>query len=174
MNRFLPFLAWWPSVGAHTLRADLLAGLVGAALVLPQGIAFATLAGMPVEYGLYCAMLPTAVAALFGSSLHAVSGPTNAVSLFVFAALSPIAAPGGAEYVSLALTLRSLGSRWFCQQLMLRVSGHFGLTVTMRERVRRFSEMVWHSFVGRSRSSNVWLLGSALRFRGSRSLLMKH
>lgn len=105
MNRFLPFLAWWPSVGAHTLRADLLAGLVGAALVLPQGIAFATLAGMPVEYGLYCAMLPTAVAALFGSSLHAVSGPTNAVSLFVFAALSPIAAPGGAEYVSLALTL---------------------------------------------------------------------
>ena len=74
-------------------------------MVLPQGVAFATLAGLPPEYGLYCAMVPAVVAALFGSSRHAVSGPTNAVSLFVFATLAPLAAPGSGEYISLALTL---------------------------------------------------------------------
>ena len=54
-------------------------------------VAYATLAGLPPEYGLYCAMVPTAIAALFGSSLHAVSGPTNAVSLMVLAMLTPLA-----------------------------------------------------------------------------------
>lgn len=107
-HRLLPFLVWWPLVDARALRADLVAGLIGAVLVLPQGIAFATLAGMPPMYGLYCAMVPTAVAALFGSSRHTVSGPTNAVSLFVFAALSPLARPETGEYVSLALTLAFL------------------------------------------------------------------
>lgn len=107
-HRFLPVLDWWPLVDARTLRTDLAAGLIGAVLVLPQGLAFATLAGLPPAYGLYCAMVPTAVAALFGSSHHTVSGPTNAVSLFVFAALSPLARPESGEYVSLALTLAFL------------------------------------------------------------------
>jgi SulP family sulfate permease len=92
-------------VNGGTLKADLIAGLVGAIVVLPQGVAFATLAGMPPEYGLYCAMVPTIVAALWGSSLHAVSGPTNAVSLVVFATVSMIAEPGSAQYVHLVLTL---------------------------------------------------------------------
>jgi SulP family sulfate permease len=104
-RRVLPFLAWWPRVNAETLRADALAGLVGAIVVLPQGVAFAALAGLPPEYGLYCAMVPAIVAALFGSSLHAMSGPTNAVSLVVFAALSPLAVPGTTHYIELALTL---------------------------------------------------------------------
>jgi SulP family sulfate permease len=105
LGRVFPFLRWWPRVNGETLRADLLAGLVGAIVVLPQGVAFATLAGMPPEYGLYCAMVPAVVAALFGSSWHAVSGPTNAVSLVVFATVSPLAEPGSAHYVSLVLTL---------------------------------------------------------------------
>jgi SulP family sulfate permease len=92
-------------VTRDTLRADLLAGLVGAIVVLPQGVAFATLAGLPPQYGLYCAMVPAVVAALFGSSWHAVTGPTNAVSLIVFATLAPLAVPGSAEYIGLALTL---------------------------------------------------------------------
>lgn len=73
--------------------------------MLPQGVAFATLAGLPPEYGLYTAMLPAVVAALWGSSWHMVSGPTNALSLVVFAVLAPLAAPGSAPYVTLALTL---------------------------------------------------------------------
>ena len=101
----LPFLRWWPMVNALTLKGDLLAGLIGAIIVLPQGVAFATLAGMPPEYGLYAAMVPAVVAALWGSSWHLVSGPTNAISLVVFATMSTIAEPGSAAYVSLVLTL---------------------------------------------------------------------
>ena len=105
LARLLPFLAWWPRVTRTTLRADAGAALIGAIVVLPQGVAFATLAGLPPEYGLYCAMVPAVVAAFFGSSWHAVSGPTNAVSLYVFATLAPLAAPASPQYISLALTL---------------------------------------------------------------------
>ncbi len=108
MTRFLPALRWWPLVTGDTARADVIAGLVGAVAVLPQGVAFAMLAGLPPEYGLYCAMVPTVIAALFGSSLHAVSGPTTAVSLMVLAVLSPLATPGSPEYLRLALTLSLL------------------------------------------------------------------
>jgi SulP family sulfate permease len=73
--------------------------------VLPQGVAFATLAGMPPEYGLYGAMLPAVVGALWGSSWHLVSGPTNATSLMVFASLSALAVPFTPEYVRLVLTV---------------------------------------------------------------------
>jgi len=105
LEKVLPFLKWWPLVGPATLKADALAGLVGAIVVLPQGVAFATLAGLPPEYGLYCAMVPAIVAALFGSSLHTVAGPTNPVSLMVLASLAPLATPGTPHYIELALTL---------------------------------------------------------------------
>jgi SulP family sulfate permease len=103
--RLFPALRWWPLVNRNTLRADLAAGTVGAIVVLPQGIAFATLAGLPPEYGLYAAMVPAVVAALWGSSRHLVSGPTNAISLVVFATMTQLAEPGSAKYVSLVLTL---------------------------------------------------------------------
>ena len=76
--KLLPFLRWWPMVQRDSLRADALAGLTGAVVVLPQGVAFAVIAGMPPEYGLYTAMIPAIIAALFGSSWHLVSGPTTA------------------------------------------------------------------------------------------------
>jgi SulP family sulfate permease len=104
-RRFLPFLAWWPEVDRGTLRADALAGFTGAIVVLPQGVAFATIAGMPPEYGLYAAMVPAVVAALFGSSRLLVSGPTTAASIVLFSTLSAMAAPGSATYVFYALTL---------------------------------------------------------------------
>ncbi len=103
--KLLPFLAWRHRVNRQTLRLDLLAGLVAAVMVLPQGVAFATLAGMPPEYGLYGAMLPALVGALWGSSWHLVSGPTNATSLMVFATVSAFAAPFTPTYVTLVLTL---------------------------------------------------------------------
>ena len=87
------------------MRADAIAGLVGGLVVLPQGVAYATLAGLPPEYGLYTAMVPAIVAALWGSSRHMISGPTNALSLVVFAVLAPLAVPGSANFVTLALTL---------------------------------------------------------------------
>jgi sulfate permease, SulP family len=103
--KLLPFLSWRDRISRATLRADLLAGLVGALLVLPQSVAFATLAGLPPEYGLYGAMLPTVVGALWGSSSHLVSGPTNATSLMVFAMVGALATPFSQDYIRLVLTL---------------------------------------------------------------------
>ena len=99
------FGPWVRNVGAATLRADLLAGLLGALLVLPQAFAFATLAGLPPQYGLYTAVVPCIVAALFGSSLHVMSGPTNANSLALAATLAPLAVVGSAGYIELALAV---------------------------------------------------------------------
>jgi SulP family sulfate permease len=95
-------------VGRDTLRADFIAGLTGAVVALPQGVAFATIAGMPPEFGLYAGMVPAIVAALFGSSWHLVSGPTTAASIVLLGVLSPHAEPGTAAYVQLALTLTFL------------------------------------------------------------------
>ena len=96
---------WTQSVTPTTLRADALAGLLGAVLVLPQGIAFATLAGLPPEYGLYTAVVPCIIAALFGSSWHVMSGPTNANSLALFAMLSPLALAFTPAYIQMALVV---------------------------------------------------------------------
>jgi SulP family sulfate permease len=103
--RLLPFLRWSKNLSGETVRVDLLAGLTGAAIVLPQGVAFAAIAGMPPEYGLYTSMVPAVIAALFGSSWHLVSGPTTAASLVMFSSLSVIAIPGSPEYISMAITL---------------------------------------------------------------------
>ena len=102
------FGSWVYRVDRTSVRIDLLAGVLGALLVLPQGIAFATLAGLPPEYGLYTAVVPCIVAALFGSSWHVVSGPTNANSLALFATLAPLAAVGSPAYIALALTVTVL------------------------------------------------------------------
>jgi SulP family sulfate permease len=103
-----PFIAWFKLVTKESIKADFFAGLTGAVIVLPQGIAFATIAGLPPEYGLYTAMVTPIIAALFGSSRHLVSGPTTAISIVVFSAISHHAEPGTAEFVMLALTLTFL------------------------------------------------------------------
>lgn len=122
-RRVLPFLRWWPQVDRPTLRADALAGLIGAIVVLPQGVAFATLAGLPPEYGLYCAMVPAIVAALFGSSLHTIVGPTNSVSLMVFASLAPLATPLTTHYIELALTLALMSGVFMVAMGLLGMGG---------------------------------------------------
>jgi SulP family sulfate permease len=105
LKPFMPFLSWWPMVNRGTLREDFMAGLTGAVVVLPQGVAFATIAGMPPEYGLYAGIVPAIIAALFGSSWHLVSGPTTAASIVLFSILSTHAEPGSVPYVQLAFTL---------------------------------------------------------------------
>jgi SulP family sulfate permease len=105
LAKLFPFLLWWPMVSRRTARDDLIAGFTGALIVLPQGVAFATIAGLPPQYGLYAAMMPAVIAAFFGSSWHLVSGPTTAISIAIFAALSHVAEPGSAQYINLVLTL---------------------------------------------------------------------
>ncbi|HHL53293.1 MAG TPA: sodium-independent anion transporter, partial [Flammeovirgaceae bacterium] len=68
LRKVLPFLEWWPMVNRNSLKADFAAGLTNAIIVLPQGVAFAMIAGLPPIYGLYTAMVVPVVAALFGSS----------------------------------------------------------------------------------------------------------
>ncbi len=96
---------WWRSVTRDTVRADLIAGLTNASIVLPQGVAFATIAGLPPIYGLYTAMITPIVAALWGSSMVMVSGPTTAISAVVFSTLAGLSVPGSVEFIQLALLL---------------------------------------------------------------------
>lgn len=119
LARVFPFLRWWYLVDRHSLKADFFAGLTGAVIVLPQGVAFAIIAGLPAEYGLYTAMVPPILAALFGSSRHLVSGPTTAISIVVFATVSKFAAPGTPEFISFALTLTFLAGVY---QLILGIA----------------------------------------------------
>lgn len=108
LRTYLPFLQWRPLVSRRTLREDLLAGITGAVIVLPQGVAFAIIAGLPPEYGLYSAIVPTIIAALFGSSFHLISGPTTAISIVIFSSVSPLAPAGSPEYIGMVLTLTFL------------------------------------------------------------------
>jgi SulP family sulfate permease len=121
------FGTWVRSVSPHTLRADGMAGLLGAVLVLPQGIAFATLAGLPPEYGLYTAIVPCIIAALFGSSWHVMSGPTNANSLALFAMLSPLTMAFSPAYIQMALVVTVMVGvmQWLIGTLRLGTLANF-------------------------------------------------
>ena len=125
LERF--FGDWVKQVSRTTLRADAMAGLLGAVLVLPQGIAFATLAGLPPEYGLYTAVIPCIIAALFGSSWHVMSGPTNANSLALFAMLAPLSLAFSPAYIQLALavTLMVGVMQWLIGALRLGMLANF-------------------------------------------------
>ena len=104
----LPFLRWRGLVSRRSLRADIIAGVTGAVIVLPQGVAFAMIAGLPPEYGLYSAIVPTIIAALFGSSFHLISGPTTAISIVIFATIGPLAEPSSAVYIEKVLAITFL------------------------------------------------------------------
>lgn len=106
--QIFPPLDWAGRVTPASVRADAFAGFTNAAIVLPQGVAFATIAGLPPEYGLYTAMVTAIIAALFGSSMVMISGPTTAISAVLFATLSDMAAPGTQRYIELALMLTVL------------------------------------------------------------------
>ena len=102
------FGPWVRELDRRTLRVDAMAGLLGAVLVLPQAIAFAALVGLPPSYGLATAVLPCIVAALFGSSRHVMSGPTNANSLAMAAMVAPLAVVGSPAYIQLVLAVTVL------------------------------------------------------------------
>ncbi|HET8791097.1 MAG TPA: SulP family inorganic anion transporter [Modicisalibacter sp.] len=108
LQRLLPFLAWLPHVSRGDIRADLIAGLTGAVIVLPQGVAYALIAGLPPQYGLYTAIVTPIVAALFGSSWHLVSGPTAAISIVVFSVVSGVVPPDSPQFIPYVLTVTFL------------------------------------------------------------------
>ncbi|MEK1939345.1 MAG: SulP family inorganic anion transporter [Pseudomonas sp.] len=103
-----PFLAWLPLQTGRSVRRDFLVGLTGAVLALPQSIAYALIAGLPAEYGLYAAVVPVLIACLWGSSWHLICGPTAAISVVLFTSVSPLAVPGSSDYIQLVLLLTFL------------------------------------------------------------------
>jgi sulfate permease, SulP family len=105
LQRFFPFLGWIKLVNVATLRVDFLSGLTVALILIPQSMAYAQLAGMPVHYGLYASFLPPMLAALFGSSRQLATGPVAIVSLMTAAALSPLATTGSEGFVGYAILL---------------------------------------------------------------------
>jgi sulfate permease, SulP family len=105
--RILPFLSW-PRPTAALLRADVLAGLSVGLMVIPQGVAYAALAGMPLVTGIYAAMLPALIAVLFSASRRLSVGPTALTCLLVGTSLTGLAEPGSAQWVELAVWLALL------------------------------------------------------------------
>ncbi|CAO3359439.1 SulP family inorganic anion transporter [Azospirillum palustre] len=119
-----PVRPWFPLVNATSLRRDAFAGITNAALVLPQGVAFALIGGLPPQYGLFSAIIVALVAAWWGSSRVMVSGPTTASSALLFITLASLAAPGSQAYIQLAITLTFISG---VMQLAAGLAGLGGL-----------------------------------------------
>jgi len=107
LKKLLPFLRWFPLKGG-ALKADFLAGITVALVLIPQSMAYAQLAGLPAYYGLYAAFLPVAVAAMWGSSNQLGTGPVAVVSLLTASSLAVLAAPGSDQFIALAIMLALL------------------------------------------------------------------
>ncbi|MBA4535957.1 solute carrier family 26 protein [Bacillus aquiflavi] len=105
MNKFIPAFDWIRNYNKTDLTGDLQAGLIVAIMLIPQGMAYAMLAGLPPVIGLYASTVPLIIYALFGTSRQLAVGPVAMVSLLVLAGVSTIAEPGSKEYISLVLLL---------------------------------------------------------------------
>ena len=105
LNKIFPFMAWFKNYDLSVFKADAMAGLTVALILIPQGMAYAQLAGLPAYYGLYASFLPPMVAALFGSSRQLATGPVAMVSLMTAASLEPLAVAGSEGYVAYAILL---------------------------------------------------------------------
>lgn len=105
IRKIFPFLSWFDDFNLATLRADFIAGLTIALVLIPQSMAYAQLAGLPPYYGLYASFLPPMVASLFGSSRLLATGPVAVVSMMTAASLEPLATAGSQQYIAYALLL---------------------------------------------------------------------
>lgn len=108
MNRLLTIFSWPTVYKMDSLKADILAGLTVALVLIPQSLAYAELAGLPPYYGLYASFLPPLVAALFGSNRQLATGPVAVVSLLTATTLEPLATAGSQQYIAYAILLALL------------------------------------------------------------------
>lgn len=105
LRRFFPPADWLRGYDASFLRSDLTAGLTVGVMLIPQGMAYALIAGLPPIYGLYASVAPLVVYALLGTSRQLAVGPVAMVSLLVAAGVAPLAEGGSADYLRLAIVL---------------------------------------------------------------------
>ncbi len=117
LKRYLPILQWAPAYGRGEATSDLIAAAIVTVMLIPQSLAYALLAGLPAQVGLYASILPLVAYAVFGTSRTLSVGPVAVVSLMTAAALAPLAALGSAEYMAGAVLIAIMSG------LMLTVMG---------------------------------------------------
>lgn len=108
LKRLIPIIEWLPNYNTSWLKGDIIAGITVAIILVPQGIAYALIAGLPPIYGLYCALIPQVVYAIFGSSRQVAIGPVAMDSLIVATGVSTIALAGSGSYIGIAIMLALL------------------------------------------------------------------
>jgi SulP family sulfate permease len=105
IKKIAPILDWLPNYNASLFKGDLIAGITVGIILIPQGIAYALIAGLPPIYGLYCALVPQVMYAVFGSSRQVAIGPVAMDSLIVATGVSTLALAGSESYISIAILL---------------------------------------------------------------------
>jgi len=105
IKKVIPILEWLPNYNTSLFKGDLVAGLTVGIILIPQGIAYALIAGLPPIYGLYCALVPQIMYAIFGSSRQVAVGPVAMDSLIVATGVSTIALSGSESYIAIAILL---------------------------------------------------------------------
>jgi SulP family sulfate permease len=105
IKKIIPILEWLPNYNKSLFRGDLIAGITVGIILIPQGIAYALIAGLPPIYGLYCALVPQVMYAIFGSSRQVAIGPVAMDSLIVATGVSTLALAGSESYISIAILL---------------------------------------------------------------------
>ncbi|MBD8049340.1 SulP family inorganic anion transporter [Limnohabitans sp. JUR4] len=126
MQRFLTF-RHWPRLSPELARSEVLAGLTVALVMVPQAVAYAGLAGMPLVTGLYTCLLPALLAVLFGSASRLSVGPAALTCVLIGASLTGLAEPGSTQWVSLAVWLSLLSGGI---QLLLGL-GNYGWLINL-------------------------------------------
>ena len=105
MNKIFPILDWLPNYKASFLRGDIFAGLTIGIILIPQGIAYSIIAGLPPIYGLYTALIPQLIYTIFGTSRQLSTGPTALDSLIIASGVSTLAVVGTDNYITIVLLL---------------------------------------------------------------------
>ena len=105
IKKIIPILEWLPNYNTSLFKGDLFAGITVGIVLIPQGIAYALIAGLPPIYGLYCALVPQVMYAIFGSSRQVAIGPVAMDSLIVATGVSTLALVGSENYISIAILL---------------------------------------------------------------------
>ncbi len=105
IKKIIPILEWLPNYNKSLFKGDLVAGITVGIILIPQGIAYALIAGLPPIYGLYCALVPQVIYAIFGSSRQVAIGPVAMDSLIVATGVSTVALAGSESYIAIAILL---------------------------------------------------------------------
>lgn len=121
LSRFLPVLEWGRGYTGTTLTNDLVAAAIVTIMLIPQSLAYAMLAGLPPEIGLYASILPIVAYALFGTSRTLAVGPVAVISLMTLTAASSVAPPGSARFIAAALVLAFLSGSMLIAMGVLRL-----------------------------------------------------